>query len=101
MPRPREYDSAADRQRAYRDRVREREQDEARVRYEAASKIPSALDRLRGAIAEAALLGDADAKLLRGLETHEILTALAQRLEDRAEELRQARAPARSRRTVP
>lgn len=98
MPRPRVYESAAERQAAYRDRVREREQDEARARYEAAQKIPAALDRLRGAISEAALMDDADAKRLRGLETHELLSVLARQFEDRAEELRQARAAARSRR---
>lgn len=104
MPRPREYASAADRQAAYRARVRERENDEARARYEAAQKIPAALDRLRGAIAEAALLHDADAKLLHGLETHEFLSVLARRFEDRAEELRQAnraRLTERKRRSSP
>lgn len=101
MPRPRVYDSAAERQAAYRDRVREREQDETRARYEAASKIPAALDRLRGAITEAAQMDDADAKQLSGFETHELLTVLARRFEDRAEELRQAHTAARSRPKVP
>lgn len=100
MPRPRIYESAAERQAAYRDRVRDRELDEARIRQEARLQVPLALARLRAGIDDAARMGDTDAKVLRTLADHEILAALTRRFEDRAEELRQVRAAARPKRKV-
>jgi hypothetical protein len=96
MPRPKVYDSAADRQAAYRERVRERENDEARIAYEARQQIPHALDELDSVIAYGARLGDGDCLTLEKQDRAGRLRLLAQWLKadiDRDADERQAKAP--------